>query len=148
MYPDLPTSLSGAYVIESSVDESCAANYVTRLGKPFGVYLDDTTPRLDYYIDLAVKKYGPLNQTVFVCVPTGERELHHKPCPPIVNLYEWYPFGEGIPENEFLPPPKFEGYIVQWNWPGTQGKQPPTSAQRQKLLAQVQAHHPKFIFLF
>ena len=148
VFPGLPTSLSGAYVIEDTVDEECAANLVTRLGRPFGVYLDDTTPNLPSYVEKAVAKYGPLRQTVFVCVPTGERDLRHGPCPPVVNLYEWYPLGEASPPSEFGKPPRFEGYIVQWNWPGTNGKVPPTPSQRARLLAQVNAHTPKFILLF
>ena len=146
-YPGLPTSLSGAYVI-GDVDEECQARVVTRLGKPFGAWLDDTTPDLDKWLTLTVAKYGPLGQTVFVCVPPGEPNLRHSPSPPVVNVYEIYHFGMGCPPSAWGPIPKRYAYCLQYRYPGTHGKQPPTDAQFQSLLKQAQAHHPRFIFLF
>jgi hypothetical protein len=148
MWPGLPTSESGAYVIETTVDEECAAHLVTKEGTAFGVYLDDTTPNLDAYVRKAVAKYGPLGKTVFVCVPVGMRWLHHGPRPPVVNLYEWYTIGMAAPQAAYGLPPRFEGYIVQRNWPGTVGKHAPTQTQYELLRAQVMAHHPKFVFDF
>jgi hypothetical protein len=152
MFPGLPTSLSGAYVIESTVDEECSANIVTRLGKPFGCWLDDGTENaehgLDYYVGLAVAKYRPLNQTVFVCVPPGQPHLRHPPSPPVVNVYERYVFGMGVPPEAWGPCPKYAAYVIQRRWPGTHGKTAPTDAEFEQVLAEVQAHHPTFIFLF
>lgn len=148
MFPGLPTSLSGAYVIESTVDEECQANLVTRLAQPFGVWLDDSTPRLEHWLALAVAKYAPLGQTVFVCVPPGEPTLRHKPTPPVVNVYERYVYGMGVPPGAWGPCPRYQAYVVQRRWPGTVGRTPPTEAQYRRLLAQVQANAPKFIFLF
>ena len=149
MYPGLPTSLSGAYVIESTVDEECQANLVTRLGKPFGCWLDDSTPDLEKWLALAVAKYQPLGQTVFVCVPPGHPHLRHRPSPPVVNVQEWYPHGMGCPPEAWGPPPSGRiAFCVQRAYPGTHGKTPPTEAEFQRLLAQVQARHPRFIFLF
>lgn len=152
MYPGLPTSLSGAYVIESTVDEECQANIVTRLGKPFGCWLDDGTENaehgLDYYVGLAVAKYKPLGQTVFVCVPPGQPHLRHRPSPPIVNVGEWYPYGMGVPPEAWGPIPKRTAYCLQRRYPGTHGTKPPTDAQFKRLLAEARAHHPKFIFLY
>jgi hypothetical protein len=152
VYPNLPTSLSGAYVIRSGpggVDEECQANYVTRLGKPFGIWYDDTTPNLTTeWLPKGVAKYGPLDQTVLVCIPPGEPQLRHRPSPPIVNVQEWYIYGMGVPVSAWGEPPVAEAYCIQWRWPGTEGTEAPTALQRRHLLAQVQVHHPKFIFLF
>lgn len=147
-YPGLPSSLSGAYVIEPTVDEECQANLVTRLGKPFGCWLDDTTPNLQHWIELAVAKYRPLGQTVFVCVPPGRPYFRHGPCPPVVNVQEWYPFGMGCPPSEWGEPPRRFAYCIQWDYPGTHGKTPPTVKQREGLLAQVLAHHPRYVFQY
>ena len=151
MFPGLPTSLSGAYVI-GETDEECQARVVTRLGKPFGCWLDDGTENaehgLDYYVGLAVAKYRPLGQTVFVCVPPGQPHLRHHPSPPIVNVQEYYPYGMGVPPEAWGAPSKRTAYCIQWAYPGTVGKQPPTAQQRKKLLAEIQARHPKFIWLF
>ena len=148
MWPGLPTSLSGAYVIESAIDEACQANLVTRLGKPFGCWLDDSTPNLNHWLELAVAKYKPLGQTVFVCVPPGEPNLRHSPSPPVVNVYEIYHFGMGCPPSEWGPVPARTAYCIQWAWPGTHGKAAPTEVQRQSVLDQALAHRPKFVFLF
>lgn len=148
MYPGLPTSLSGTYVIQGTVDEECQANIVTRLGKPFGCWLDDTTPDLEKWVALAVLKYRPLGQTVFVCVPPGRPHLYHRPSPPIVNVQEWYPYGMGCPPGAWGPPPKRTAYCLQRRYPGTHGETPPTDAQFADLLASVRVHRPKFIWLF
>lgn len=149
MFPGLPSSLSGAYVIESTVDEECQANLVTRLGKPFGAWLDDSTPDLEKWLTLAVAKYKPLNQTVFVCVPPGQPHLRHRPSPPVINVQEWYPWGMGCPPSAWGEPPTGRvAWCLQWNWPGTHGTKPPTQVQRERLLTQIQARHPKFLFLF
>lgn len=145
-YPGLPTSLSGAYVITSEVDEECQCNIVTRLGKPFGVWFDDTTPNLDTWIEKARAKYVPLNQKILVAVPPGWRD-HHYPAP-IISVYEAYIYGMGCNPNEFLPLPKFEAYCVQYKWPGTENRHAPTTEQYDRLLKLVQANHPRFIFLF
>jgi hypothetical protein len=148
MYPGLPTSLSGAYVIHSDVDEECQGNVVTRLGKPYGIWYDDTVPDLDKWLALAVAKYRPLNQTVFVCVPPGQPHLRHPPSPPVVNVYERYVFGMGVPPEAWGPCPKYAAYVIQRRWPGTHGKTAPTDAEFEQVLAEVQAHHPHFVFLF
>ena len=146
MFPGLPTSLSGAYVIESTVDEECQANLVTRFGKPWGIWYDDTTPDLEHWLALGLEKYTPLHQKVLVCVPLG-RPHHHYPAP-VISVYEAYIYGMGCPPAEWLPLPRFDAYCVQHSYPGTHGTRPPTVAQRDRLLAQVRALHPRFIFLF
>lgn len=145
-YPGLPTSLSGAYVIESTVDEECQANLVTRLGKPFGVWFDDTTPNLQMWLDKAKAKYIPMGQHIFVCVPPSERNHHYEA--PVISVYEAYIYGAGVPISEWLPLPKFDAYCVQYKWPGIVGKNPPTEEQFQYLLRLVEKHHPQFIFKF
>ena len=145
-WPGLPTSLSGAYVIESTVDEDCQANLVTHLGNPYGIWYDDTVPDLQHWLVLGTEKYT--DQTVFVCVPPGRPHLRHKPSPPIVNVIEVYHYGMGFPPAAWGRPPAAEAFCIQWAWPGTVGKRPPTATQRASLLTQVQAHHPKYIFLF
>lgn len=152
-WPGLPTSLSGAYVIENTVDEECQANLVTRLGKPFGCWLDDGASNaahtLNYYVSLAVAKYRPLGQTVFVCVPPGQPHLRHGPCPPVVNVQEWYPYGmTDAPPAAWGPIPKRYAYCLQYRYPGTSGKHAPTQVEFEALLSEARAHHPHFIFLF
>jgi hypothetical protein len=143
MYPGLPTSLSGAYVIEQTVDEECQANLVTHLGKPYGVWLDDTTPNLDHWIELAAGKYGPLGQKVLVAVAPHDTDLRHGPAPTVIPVYEFYPHA-GSPDQ----PPAYDAYCVQWAWPGPNDNEPPTVEQRDQWLAAVQAHHPALIFLY
>jgi len=145
-FPGLPTSLHGELVIEPTVDEDCQANLVTLHGQPYGCWLDDTTPELDHWLGLAVAKYGPLNQTVFVCIPPGRPHLRHKPSPPVVNVLEVYHYGMGVPPAAWGKPPACEAYCIQWAWPGTVGKKPPTDAQRDRLLTLVRVHKPRFIF--
>jgi hypothetical protein len=145
MFPGLPTSLSGGYVI-GAVDEECQARVVTRLGEPFGAWIDDTTPDLGHWLQLTVAKYRPLNQTVMVCVPPGEP---HKRYPaPIVSVYEAYFWGMGCPFDDWLPLPKFDAYCVQKAWPGTHGKTAPTGDEFQRLLNLARANHPRFLFAF
>lgn len=151
MFPGLPSGLFRPFRplrITATVDEECQANIVTRYGKVYGCWLDDTTPNLQHWLSLAVAKYGPLGQTVFVCVPPGQPHLRHKPSPPVVNVQEWYPYGMGWPPAAWGLPPACEAYCIQWNWPGTEGKQPPALLQRLRLLRQVRRHHPRFIFRF
>lgn len=148
MFPGLPSCLNPAIRITSTVDEECQANIVTRFGRPVGVWLDDTTPMLMHWLGLAVEKYGPLGQTVFVCVPPGDPHLRHKPSPPVVNVQEWYPYGMGCAPSLWGPPPDCEAFCIQWRYPGTHGAKPPTLRQRLGLLRLVRAHRPQFIFLF
>ena len=146
MFPGLPTSLSGAYVIESTVDEECQANIVTRLGRPFGCWLDDTTPDLRKWLALALAKYTPLGQKVLVCVPPGRPDHHYHA--PAVSVYEAYIYGMGCPPAEFLPLPRFDAYCVQYRWPGAVGCHAPSYEQFERLLGLVRALHPRLIFLF
>lgn len=154
MWPDLPSSRKGGLVIQMEVDEECQARLVTKDGEPWGCALDDTTENaehdLDYYVALAVAKYGPLGQKVLVFVPPGQAGLHHKPSPPIVNCFEWYPYGMGVPRSAWpkLPPKGYRAYCVQWRYPGTESKRAPTRRQRLILLARVMLRRPEIVFLF
>lgn len=148
MFPGLPTPLVGDCMIETDFDEECQARLVTHHGEPYGCWLDDTTPDLDKWVKLAVAKYRPLHQTVFVCVPPGRPRLRHHPSPPIVNVQEWYPFGMGCPPEDWGPPPKRIAYCIQRRYPGTHGHAPPTEEQYRRLLEAVQANDPKYIFEF
>lgn len=153
MFPGLPTCLHGGLVI-GNTDEKTQARVVTKNGQPYGAWLDDTTYNsehgLDYYVALTVAKYGPLGQTVFVCVPPGRPHLHHEPEPPIVNVYEWYVYGSGSPRSAWprLPPKGYRAYCVQWRYPGTEGKRPPTRRQRLAIMAGVMMRRPEIVFLF
>lgn len=150
MWPSLPSSRKGGLVIQQAVDQACQGWVVTSDGKPWGVWLDDTTPDLDLWVARAVAKYGPLSQPVFVCVPPGRAGLHHKPEPPIINVYEWYPYGSGVPRSAWpkLPPKGYRAYICQWAFPGVASRKPLTRRQRLSLLAGVLLRHPRYIFLF
>lgn len=139
------------------IDESCQANIVYEtifrdhklpIVRQYGVWFDDTTPHLDSYVQLALHKYAHTDQVIFVCVPPGEPNLHHQPSPPIVNLYEWYPIGEGSPQSAWGKPPKYPGYIVQWDFTGELGTSKLTLEERRHLLNQVIVHRPKYIFYF
>ncbi len=145
MFPGLPSSLSGAYRI-GEIDEQVQGRVITRLGCPWGVWFDDTTPYLEDWVQRGLEKYTPLGQTVMVCVPPG-RPDHHYPAP-VVSVYEAYIYGMGCPPSDWLPLPQFEGYVVQKMWPGTFGSRPPTVQEFDRLLRLVRAHHPRFIWLF
>lgn len=148
-WPGRPTDWRGKLTITASVDEDCQANHVVdRDGRLCGVWLDDTTPGLASWVALAVAKYQPQGLAVFVCVPPGQAGLHHHPSPPVVNLFEAYPYGEGVPPAEFFPLPKYEGYVVQHSWPGAVGTRSPTLRQRLSLLTRVLAKRPRYVFLF
>lgn len=144
-YPNLPTSLSGAYVI-GGVDQECQARVVSRLDRPYGVWIDDTTPNLSHWLGLALAKYTPLNQRVLVCVPPGRPE-HHYPAP-VISVYEAYFYGMGCPFEDWLPLPRFDAYVVQRDYPGTHGKHAPTIEQYAHLLGMVRAEQPSHIFLY
>lgn len=145
-YPNLPTSLSGAYVI-GATDESVQGRTITRLGKPWGLWYDDTTPDLELvWLPKGLAKYTPLGQKVMVCVPPG-RPHHHHPAP-VISVYEAYIYGMGCLPSEWLPLPKFDAYIVQRDYPGTHGKHAPTIEQYAHLLGLVRAEQPHFIFTF
>lgn len=63
-------------------------------------------------------------------------------------MYEAYIYGMGVSPAEWLPLPRFDAYCVQKSWPGTHGQHPPTPVEFNRLLELVQAHRPRFIFLF
>lgn len=145
MWPDAPSSLSGAYEI-GAVDEQVQGRVLTRLGEPWGVWYDDTTTNLDRWVQAGLEKYGSVGRHVMVCVPPGEPH-HHWPAP-VISVYEAYIYGMGVPPAEWLPLPRFDAYCVQWLWPGTSGRRQPSPAERERLLQLVQAERPRFIFLF
>lgn len=148
MFPGLPTCRVGGVRIELDIDPACQGRIVTKAGKPAGVWLDDSTPRLDHWLSLAAEKYGPLNQPVFVCVAPGQAGRRYRPAPLVVNVFEHYVYGMGVPASAWPPPPAYPAYVVQWRWPGTHGIRPPTPAERQRVLADVEKHNPEYIFLF
>jgi hypothetical protein len=154
---NLPVSLTGELIIEPTVDQECSAHVITRRnGDLYGAWLDDTTENaehgLDYYVTLAVAKYGPQGLTVIVCVPPGEPHLHHGPQPPVINAYERYVYGMlDAPPAAWGPCPRNYGaYVVQQRWKGTRGLRAPSPAQRRRLLTEVEAIAPDrdLIFLF
>lgn len=150
MYPGAPTCIfpAGVTIHPDQVDETCQAWLVTQNGTPIGVWLDDTTPNLEACVKAAVAKYAPLHQRVLVCVPPSTPHLRHTPTPPVVNVQEWYPFGDGIPVSEWPPMPAADAYCLQARYPGAAGTRPPGVAARRRLLEQARAHHPEFVFLF
>lgn len=143
MYPGLPSSLRAELVITGQVDEECQANIVLRAGKPFGVWLDDTTPNLEHWVKLAAAKYGPLEQKVLVAVAPHDAGKRHGPASTVINVYEYYP-DAGSPDE----PPVYEAYCLQWLWGGPDSRKPPAAERRDRWLAAVQKHHPRFILLF
>lgn len=145
MFPGLPTCLRGGLVI-GAVDEETQARIVTHGGKPWGCWIDDSTPNLEHWLDLALQKYVPLGQHVIVCVPPG-RPGHHYP-PPVISCYEAYWYGMGCAPADWLPLPTFDAYCIQWRWPGTHASKAPSLAERIRLLHAVRAHNPQIIFQF
>lgn len=134
--------MSGAYVIEDKTDEECQGNLVTHLGKFWGLWYDDTTPDLEKWVKLGVKKYAASGAKILVAVAPHDAGKHYTE-PSVISIYEWYPHA-GSPDE----PPAYDGYCVQWLWPGPDYKGAPTIAERASWLVAIQKHHPKYIFLY
>jgi hypothetical protein len=106
-----------------------------------GAYVDDTDPNRDADIATAAAHYSLV---IAAQAPEG-------PCPytqpEVVCAREWYPFDCRYPPGEWGPIPVASAYIVQW-WFAWEGCGAPTSSERQSLLAQVEALHPRLVLLY
>lgn len=141
----LPVDITGRLVITAQVDQVSQGNIITENGVPVGVFLDDTTPHLAYWIARAVGEHRP-DWLIVVAVPPGRPHRHYPP--PIISAYETYFFGMGFPLADWLPLPHFRAYVVQRTYPGTVGKDPPTVVQFERVLRLVRARHPEIVFTF
>jgi hypothetical protein len=109
-------------------------------GNVVSAYVDDTDPNRDQNIAAAVNRYGWM---IAGQAPEG-------PCPSqsgVICAREWYPFDCRYAPGTWGPLPSADAYIVQWwfAWPGCG---PPTPAERESLLAKVEALHPELILLY
>lgn len=139
----LPRTFKGGLTIGPGYNGCCSAPNVTRSGRIVGVYIDDTTSNIGYWIH----KSTNLFPTVLVSIAMGGKRPS-VPVPGVIYLQEWYPYHSGFPLSAWGPIPRSEGYIIQWRYPGFHGTTPPTRWQRLKLLAQVLRMRPKYIFLY
>ena len=142
-YPDLPTCIKGGVKIGPGFDGECSAPTITRLGHNVGVYLDDTTPNLEHWIEVARAKYP--TGLIVVGISMSTPHLRH---PGVVNAQEWYPVHSGEPLWAWGRMPKCEAYIIQDRFPGFSGRGAPNRLQRLALLAQVRIQRPRFIFQY
>lgn len=107
MFPGHPSQLSGRLAITSEIDGSTSANIVieTKTGTAAGVYIDDSTPNIEKWIAIAVEKFS----VVFVSVAPQANGAHHKPAPPVQNMYEAYSVTGPFPTN-------YDHLIVRWGY--------------------------------
>lgn len=138
--------LAGGLTIGCGYDGTVSAPEVCRGGQVVGVWIDDTTPHIRYWIARAAAKYA--HGLVLIGVAPGQAGTRYGPRPPVVNCYEAYPYGEGVPVSEWFPLARYACYIAQWLYPGVKGRSPPSSQQRTRLLERVRQQHPRYIFLF
>lgn len=137
---------TGVYQIGPAFDAECSAPIVTQYGLPVGVYIDDTTPNIAHWISVAVAKYP--EGVVIVAVSPGMKGLRYGPRPPVMNAYEAYIFGMGVPWRSWLPIPRYEAYIVQRDYPGTVATKPPGFAKRWMLRRLLRIRRPRLILEF
>lgn len=132
---------SGTYTFNCGADPAVGATInLCRNGTVAGVYLDDTTSNLPYWVTQATAKYplvivgqapnGP-------CLATGTA----------ICAQEWYPYDCRFEPGAWGPIRPARAYILQWffAWPGCG---PPTAAERSALLSDIQALHPLYIFTY
>ena len=134
---------TGYYTFDCGTDVSVGATLnFCHDGQVAGVYIDDTTPNIATSIAAATAKYS------FVVVgqaPDG-------PCaaagnPQVLCAREWYPYDCRAAPGAWGPIPPAQAYIGQalYAWPGCG---PPTPAERQQLLADLEALHPRLLLLY
>ena len=137
--------LSGRYVIGCGFDVSVSAPEVCVGVRVVGLYLDDSTPRLPYWVALAVAKYS------FVIVAEGPGQWTapaYCSLPQVLCAREWYVYGDGYPSSDWGPMPKARAYILQYRFRGFANRGAPTRRQFQRLLAQARRFHPSLILLY
>ena len=152
-------SLDGRYRVEGGAHfcGHCSAPAMLRDGQPCGVYVDDTTPERRKWVEIALLHHPP-PQTVYVAIATNESrqrlESHdmgipHVAAPQLIRLREHLPWGFGYPWREYGPVRDCgdgNGYILQYDWHGPQGKKRPNVVCRQTCTRQARKHHPRMIF--
>src|SRR5215831_12219991 len=126
----------------------CSAPFIGDDTHTLGVYIDDTTPNRYHWVEVALEHH-PQPQSVFVGIAPGESKkrlaspvkgIPNISPPALIRLWEFLPWGMGVPWRDFLPVPKCgsgNGYILQMRWPGFYGKKPPSKVCRETQLAQA-----------
>lgn len=112
-----------------------SAPIVCRDGKPFGVYLDDSTPNLPFWISKAQARY----LWVLVSRPPGAWS-----CPWNVRcVHEYYPFDC----HRAWRLRSAVRYVVQWRyaWPGCA---PPSPQQAAHALLDVLKLNPELVMVY
>lgn len=154
-WPNQFTDPTGRYVIGAIRDSSgtgAAVQDMREGGRQVGVYIDDQTPDLRGWLAEAVASWP--RGLVMVGIPDGRPHLRYSSYGPnVVNLQEWYPFGGPWSWRVWGPPPKCEGYIIQWRLPGLDGEgnptgRPPTAWQRRRLMMWMHLRRPRYLFLY
>lgn len=155
-WPKEFTDPTGRYIVGGQPDSSgtgfCVQD-IHRQGEQIGVYIDDTTPNLEGWLRKAVAAWP--HGLVFVGIPDGEPHLRYgRFGTNVINLQEWYPYGGPWSWRSWGPPPRCEGYIIQWNLPGLDANgnvvkgPPPTARQRRRLLRWVKMRGAKYVFYY
>lgn len=155
-WPQHPTDYYGKLTILDRTDEASQGNVVVdQHGVEVGVYLDDSMPRLDYWVKQAILHMIP-NLKIWVSIPMARWHLRYGE--PTIPLLEWYTFQSGISQFE-LPEkmPKCRGYILQDKYPGylyddaphirSTLKTPPPKVL-ENLVHEALENHPEYIFRF
>lgn len=140
------TGVRGGVQIGPGYDGTCSAPFVVAGGQDVGLYIDDTTPNIRTWIRCAVAQFP--HGVVLVGVAPGQEGTRYGPRPPVVNCLEVYPYGEGVPSGGFFPLKRYACYISQWNWPGIEGRVPPTARERERLLRRVESLDPRYVFTY
>lgn len=135
-------------------DGECSAPLVKdQYGNVLGVYIDDTTPDIDQWVEKAVRKYGPQGKHVFVAIAPNRVGQRHHPIPVVVNWLEVYWKGSGLSVRAYWRQllrqknHRYDGYIVQWNFGMFTGKGPPRW-QSKAMIKLLKTHKPKYMMLF
>ncbi len=147
------TDTSGRLVINCGFDGPVSAPEICRNGQVIGVYIDDTTPMLNYWLGLAVAKYSAPGDIVLVGVSPAHPKWSY--APPALACHEFYPENAGRPIRvmELTFPRHRKCYIVQHLYGGLATQwgapwRPPTQAQWKANLAQARHEHPRVILGF
>lgn len=147
--------IDGRLTIGAYTDGECSAPVVseTRTSAQLGVYIDDETPNIQHWIDIAVAKYGAYDPTkplgdsglVIVGISMSTPRLRF---PNVLNAQEWYPYHSGFPLWEWGTMPRSKAYILQHDFVGFRGTKPPTNLQRRLLVAAARLRRPKLILRY
>lgn len=148
MYPGTITDRKGKLIVTTNTDELTQGFIVTDdNGVAVGIYIDDSTPNIEHWIELALQSNWKYK---FVSIPMARAPHKWKG---MINLLEWYPYHPGWVMPKRMP--KYEGYILQYKFPGyaiirwPKAKiKAPNFIQRKIILIKSLLKRPRFIFYY